>query len=561
MSKITVLPYDCPPILQKHQEKSEALARATLGSIRNRDMNDGRTLKLNKKQDVVCINPPPIVVSTDLYTWDKYYYVTDKQYPNVFRNMALGTETDDTYSFFFARDTAELLGSEADEQGITRQLRQMISEIKNNFVSGSTDPMANIQTKFMIGNVEFSFDELLASKTHMQYAQDIIRDTDVTCYSDYADMGIAIGYIKNFSKGMSDAQSNLLNGKISEFVDKYIDRTLAGEQRAARPDDLETYEKLQQSHPHKDSMSATNQEYASEAMSLFTDLDFSDKNAVASAFRHFAQLESETEMMTTVNTMQMNHSIEAKCEKLEGHVLFAKWAPGDFEREIQKIAPPGVADERHFVSSTAAADRPKSPSEVAADYAKAVEQPPPVDSAASHYKAFGNLMLTTYNFLAEQHQNFGAWADYYRDSMEDGSDLKKRAAFYTDYAAERLRQTVKLEDLISQSLTFEEEALAYRTYGDAFLTKKAEYYDQAQRNTEEYGYRMGKQFAWASKLLDAKLQDEYGEDLDLFKLQFKRECFLDANSDLGFWDQLMRAIDSIKKQIESLEKAESADQA
>lgn len=557
---IAASPYDCTPIPEVRRENTASVHGRNLNPAR--PLNNGESIASNEKRsnDSVHLNPPPIVVSTDPTAWEKYYHVTDKQYSDIFRNMALGTEKDEVYKFFFIEDTVALFGNKGDEHNMGVQLKKMITEIKSKFDAGEIDPMSNLQTKFTVGDVEFSFDKLLSAKTHMQYGRNIIRGNETATYSDYADMGIAIGYVKNFAKGMSEEQADLLNGKMAAYVDNRIGRAVAAEKRAEISDGLETHEYRKQFHAYKGCMSATNREYTAEMINLFANLDFSDKGAVEHALHRFGQLEADTENTPTANVARMNRSIEERREKLEGRVVFERRSSSSYYRQIKSDATRGRTGDVGSETETQTAERPKSPNEIVLEHAKeAYKNDTSGNSAESHYAAFANTMLNTYKFIAEQHENFGDWAKYYRDSMREDSDLKKRASAYTDYAAEMFRKDNTLEELMNGTLTAEEEALAYRTYGDAFLTQKAAYYDHAQKDVEEYGYLMGKQYSIAARLLSSKVQKEYGlDDMEMFKLEFHRESFLNNTGDKGFMEQLLLAVGSIEKQLEALEEQEDS---
>lgn len=202
-------------------------------------------------------------------------------------------------------------------------------------------PKANADGNYIINGVSFTAKELEQSKAVLKVAQDSIdcgigKNINID-YKNYAQMGIAIGNVKNYSsKNLNEEQANVLNTAIQEYTNalidlekdlfsngNYVDSNYSGlsdyynKAYVLNDTEIEAINNLkkelnkitgQNYSPTKKGAtsgvpSATNQELINKITDLFSNVDYNDQKSINSAIEKYKEL-----MKPAYNAYGLNNS-------------------------------------------------------------------------------------------------------------------------------------------------------------------------------------------------------------------------------------------------------------
>lgn len=551
--EITLHPLQSTPLLGALVKRStHNLSDTQLDPAR--DLNQGVALALTATEDTAHLQPSPITIAPlDPSYMDKYFLTKNNQYPNIFLNMALGLENDGYYKAFFAQDMGRLFGDGEITAHVSQQLDALVAEMKANFDAGMVVAAKDLKTKFCIGGAEFSFDEMLQVKGAMEYAENLIGGRGTKDYSEYADVGIAIGYVGNMAKGISADQSDVVTARVLEMAEESVKAAFSYIEKGSSDTDAQG----NGSAFYSNRGIATNQAHAQALIDLFSELDYADGGAVNRAVQRFGELMQEARVDRPVSDRYVPKLMAEAHEKIAGRKEYERMTVHMLRKRIEESA-----DKRRMsaLSTAQPESEPKEfvkrPEENLQDirqaYAKNVYQAVEGKTYNSRveqiFGSFRNSMSAFYQLLEAEYTSNGEWSQYYRDAVEGDSEMKARAARIGSNVVDGFKNSAIGSDynwLLSNHLTEEEEALAYRVYGDTFLQDKAAYYEKAQQTVVEAAYTFSKQFELGERIMLDQAQDSMGEGFNIeeYKLSFK--AYLHKENSGDFLSQLAVAIEAL----------------
>lgn len=222
-----------------------------------------------------------------------------ESYENVLLKKANGIEvsnydlyisnlTADITSYF---STASSVGNDTEE--IKSKMKDVLAEIGCNIQEGKDNPFADLQTTMNLNGVEWKFSDMLNTMSVMEQGLGGFKTKLSLDYSDYAEMGVAIGIANAYAKenlneeqcryvnDIMQSKTNYLVQRQNEWVSNHLSGDLnEGVNSAAR-------EKYYSLGSYK---IATNTDLANEIKSLFSEVDYSDENDFSLALQKYKDL-------------------------------------------------------------------------------------------------------------------------------------------------------------------------------------------------------------------------------------------------------------------------------
>lgn len=171
------------------------------------------------------------------------------------------------------------LGDEVET--LYKQCDELTAEIAANVKAGKENPLSNLQTKFTIGGVNFTYGDLQKSVKTLQYANATLPDVPSTLnYESFAGMGVSVGYVGAFSsQNLNEEQGTLLKERMLQRVNEIIEKRYKSETVS----DLNSIH--EEENPHRKFydgtgfVGAANMDYAKSLVNLFANIGKSESNA------------------------------------------------------------------------------------------------------------------------------------------------------------------------------------------------------------------------------------------------------------------------------------------
>lgn len=246
----------------------------------------------------------------------------NKDYLDVFCSKAQGKDVKyyDYYVKNFAAKIAQNFSDSSslkdDEKSIEKGIDDLVSEIKKNISKGIPNNIENLNTKFKVNGVDFTFKELVDSSKVMDYACSIVNTLGGMDYIDYAEMGIAKGKVRSYGeKNLNAEQQKLLNSTMSTRIQKVIDSVpdistqIENLKRSNIKIDIVT-DKNSKYYAVKSIECATNKEYAQKIMDTFANVDYSNPKSFDKAIDEYKILIKPTLEEEGIINMGRNDALD-----------------------------------------------------------------------------------------------------------------------------------------------------------------------------------------------------------------------------------------------------------
>lgn len=240
-----------------------------------------------------------------IFTVSSYYDASgnnslSESYEDVLQKKANGEEvsnfdiymanlTADITSYF---STASSLGNDTTE--IRNKISDVLAEISLNIQNGKNNSLADLQTTLNINGVNWKFSEVMKTMSVMEQGLGDFKTTLSLDYSDYAKMGVAIGFANTYAKeNLNEAQSSYVNdimqAKTNYLVQRqneWVDSNLSEVQRevAVNTTGREKYYAL---GSYK---IATDMDLANEIKDMFSNVDYSDENTFSDILQRYKDI-------------------------------------------------------------------------------------------------------------------------------------------------------------------------------------------------------------------------------------------------------------------------------
>ncbi|MBW6411591.1 hypothetical protein [Clostridium weizhouense] len=220
----------------------------------------------------------------------------DKDYIDVFSYKAQEKDVkcyDYYVNNFVAKITKNFSDSTSlknDKESLKKGIENLITEMKENTSKGISNDIENLNTKFNVNGVDFTFKELMNSSKVMEYSNSILVNVGSGLdYENYAEMGIAKGKISTYAeKNLNVYQQKLLNDTMSARIENIINSV---------PEKVdETFKKSividnnNEFYSMKNIQGATNIEYARKIMNTFANVDYSNTESFEKAINEYRTL-------------------------------------------------------------------------------------------------------------------------------------------------------------------------------------------------------------------------------------------------------------------------------
>ncbi|WP_252243148.1 hypothetical protein [Clostridium sp. ZBS14] len=220
----------------------------------------------------------------------------DKDYMDVFSSKVQG-ENVKCYDYYVENFVAEITKNfsdstslKTDKESLKYGIENLITEMKKNISNGISNDIENLNTRFNVNGVDFSFKELRNSSKVMEYSNSILVNVGSGLdYENYAEMGIAKGKITTYAeKNLNVYQQKLLNDTMSARIENIINSV---------PEKVdETFKKAividknNEFYSMKNIQGATNIEYARKIMNTFSNVDYSNTESFEKAINEYRTL-------------------------------------------------------------------------------------------------------------------------------------------------------------------------------------------------------------------------------------------------------------------------------
>lgn len=240
-----------------------------------------------------------------IFTVSSYYDASgnnslSESYETVLQKKANGEEvsnfdiymanlTADITSYF---STASSLGNDMAE--IRNKISDVLAEISLNIQSGKNNPLADLQTTLNINGVNWKFSEIMKTMSVMEQGLGNFKTTLSLDYSDYAKMGVAIGFANTYAKeNLNEEQSSYVNcimqAKTNYLVQRqndWVASNLSGGSSEVNGN-LTGREKYYSLGSYK---IATDMDLANEIKDIFSNIDYLDENTFSNALQRYKDI-------------------------------------------------------------------------------------------------------------------------------------------------------------------------------------------------------------------------------------------------------------------------------
>lgn len=206
----------------------------------------------------------------------------NKDYLDVFSSKAQG-ENDKCYDYYVNNFISEVTKNfsdsgtlKKDQESLKKGINNLISEMKNNNSKDISNNMQDLNTKFNVNGVDFTFKELMDSSKIMDYATSMLPTMGSGLdYEDYAKMGIVKGKVNTYAeKNLNEDQQKLIDSTVSARIQKVVDAALKGMNENYKHG--MAIDKNNKFYSIRNVEFATNKEYAQEIMNNFAKVDYSN---------------------------------------------------------------------------------------------------------------------------------------------------------------------------------------------------------------------------------------------------------------------------------------------
>jgi hypothetical protein len=241
-----------------------------------------------------------------VFTVSSYYDASgdnslNESYENVLLKKASGAEvsnfdlyisnlTSDITSYFSTKSSLE-----NDKAEIKGGINDVLAEISRNIQDGKENPLADLQTTLNVNGIDWKFSDILNTMSVMSEGLDGFKTSLSLDYSDYAKMGVAIGFANTYAKeNLNEEQCSYVND-IMQAKTNYLAKR-QNEWVAANLADGQSKEVYSNSTEREKYYSlgsykiATGMDLANTIKDLFANCDYTNEKSVSDALKQYGEL-------------------------------------------------------------------------------------------------------------------------------------------------------------------------------------------------------------------------------------------------------------------------------